>query len=281
MEEFIEKIKIFIFVFYRFSKYHGLAPFSYSNATGKFFISTVSTVYSLFFRLLIACILFSKICYIFRNWYFFSNNIEQLLIMAQSVLNSIGIIFVYFFQFYHRNRLVRIINETIEVHQEIYRFCSRKYFWDKKRLKHIRTMILLTLIQILNASVIVIWVKLFTGITLNIFFWTFIFLTFFILLSFYIGCGTYIFCQCFYALNSDIKFLTHRNGRISKATMQNFCEISDCLDSISILYGKCLRNLQKGVYIFSFVFFYLVFSGFFTCLLSVSLQFILTCQFLL
>lgn len=236
------------------SKFFGFAPFqfyaSYSTpfATG----SRSSVIYCIIYTTCIGALLY----YAEATKYLFAMEREHKYPTAKVVkaleltVSSTRVILIFVHQIMNRKKYISTINEAYQLEHAIKNLCykSKNFVLNKKCLYLLNAKIISVIVQvILTVIAFVSYSRFYRGSTvaeyvLQVSKTTFSNFMAQIFTSIYF-CGLLIMLQFYWHLNHRLKSCTKKMEIISmsnmnKMKMQKYCEISDDIDKISILYCR-------------------------------------------
>lgn len=236
-----------LIAFYYITQFCGLSPFKYDQSISKTFESTPLA----FVSLVIGCCfcLFSILAQSYVAFAWIPARPKTVLLTVsylEGIIVCVRNITIFFIQFKNRKKLVQFINEGFELKLELRTLCPREYIFSLEFCKNLRVKIISkTFHMILSITTVLLfclhdkqdishWLTAIASILVYVYP--------LIITSIYY-CGSVMISTRFYEiLNSKISSLltyTHKNTNLNQCSRkQVFCDISDNIDYVSVLYNR-------------------------------------------
>lgn len=156
-------MKIHIVLLFLLAKIIGLVPFSLTVDQHKAYSSLDATFYISLVRIVILYKLYKVSLLVASLWHNFHENLELILILIAIFHHIINFIFIHIMQFLYKNKLIKLINEGINIWISISRFLLTdritfsNYILNREIIKVYKIKITLSILHIFGISFWFIW----------------------------------------------------------------------------------------------------------------------------
>lgn len=237
---------------YYITQCYGLSPFKYNKSTSRIFESNAFTLFNLIAGCFFCFLTIAIQSYTILTWVPERPKVVLLIVSSlEGLFLIIQNVFIFLIHFCNRKKLVKFINEGFDLTSELKKFCPQESIFSTKFRTDLRSKFISKSVQIV---LLVTSTFLFCVRDNNISEWIFgllasIMYVFPMCISSIYYCGSVLISARFYEiLNTKIASLISIMNTDYKSRpylqMQLFCDISDEIDYIAVLYNRIVSFVE-------------------------------------